>query len=411
MTRTRRLDVLVLVVLVGALLAAALHYWQGYYLEKPYPFNTPLYQPGDKFEPAAPGLGGHFFGDWYEVWRQVRAPSAYVTPGLAPSNYFPFTHFLFKPLAWMGYPASTAIFLLGSWVLIALAIWLALGSEDRIRKGIACVALAGLSYPVLFALDRGNVELTIFLLLWLSLALIERTRYMAAAVPLAIAASMKLVPLLLAAVFVAERKWRALLLTIGLTVGLSVIALLAMHGGFSQNVHGLRQGLHDFSNIEQSESGHHSLQHGTSIRGLLAVLVGEGWSWLKGPLDAQRYISYGIGAVFVTGALLLPLLLWERVALLVITLIVVPPVSFDYRLIHLLLPILLLLRQARPVPRLPVLLLALMLVPKSLPVLYADINIGTVLNPLLLLALGVTILVSANRRRRGRNNLAAAPSF
>jgi hypothetical protein len=105
----------------------------------------------------------------------------------------------------------------------------------------------------------------------------------------------------------------------------------------------------------------------------------------------------------------LPLALWERVALLVATLVLVPPVSYDYRLIHVLLPILLLLRFPGPVRTAAVVLLGIVLIPKGLPVLFADVNIGTVINPLALLALGgVLTWTGISRLRAGEGRLLAA---
>ena len=399
MTPARRVDILTLVVLAGFVLAVGLAYWQGYYLAKPYPYDTFLFNPGDKFAADAPGVGVHFFGDWYGTWRQTRAGSPYVSAGLPyPSNYFPFTHLMFKPLSWFGYAASTVLLLGVSWLLLLWAVWRSTPIEDRVRRAIAVLVIGVLSYPVLFAIDRGNVELVIFLLLWAALLLVERTRYVAAAVPLALAASMKLVPLLLAAVFIPLRQWKALALSVGLTAVLSGLALLTFDGSLGDNVDGLRQGLDNFS--ETTEGGAHGLQHNSTIRGLFEVLEQEGWSWLGWAADGHRPIAILVGLVFTGAAILLPLALWERVTLLVVTFILVPPVSYDYRLIHVLLPVLLLMRFARPVPLAAVLLLGFVLIPKGLPILFADVTIGTVLNPLALLALGALVAVTGLRRRQ-----------
>jgi hypothetical protein len=79
--------------------------------------------------------------------------------------------------------------------------------------------------------------------------------------------------------------------------------------------------------------------------------------------------------------------------------ILVPSVSYEYRMIHVYLPLLLFLAvvESRRADALYVALFGLLLIPKGLPILYADVNIGTVVNPLLLVALMVAVVIDAAR--------------
>jgi hypothetical protein len=211
------------------------------------------------------------------------------------------------------------------------------------------------------------------------------------------AAAMKGTPLILAGIFLAKRQWAAAALSVVLTGLLTLVGFLIMDGSLTDNFDGLRDALEVFANT--TEGGVAGLEHSTTIRGLLEVTAHEGW--LPDAFADTWQLFAGVALVaFAAAAILLPLELWERVAILVVAMILVPPTSFDYRLIHLLLPVLLLLRAARPPLAAVVVMLGLALIPKGLPILYEGVDIGTVVNPLLLLGVGGTLTVVGVRRRR-----------
>jgi Glycosyltransferase family 87 len=381
--------------------AAGAAYVQGYYYAKPYPFSTFLFNPSDKFVPGAPGVGTHYFGDLYGLWRHTRDANPYRHPSIPyPSNYLPFTHVLFKPLSWLSYPIASAGFLIGSLLATMAICWRWIEAQERVVHALLTLIIACLSYPVLFALDRGNVDILGFILLWLMIEAISRGAWTAAAVLLALGASMKGVPGILILLFVPARQWRAALLAIGLTVALSVVGLAIMHGGIVDNFNGLRDAIQSFNRtVDQGTTG---LQHDSSIHGLLAVL--EHWG-LGGATGAAAALSAVLVVVAVLGSLLLPLALWERLTVLTVAFILAPTVTFDYRLVFMLLPVGVVLsgRHTPEVPAYVIVLFGLLLIPKEWPLLWADVGLGTLVNPLLMLGLfGVALAGGVARRRQGR---------
>lgn len=391
-----RTNLLLLIVVVGFVIATAAHYWLGVYLGRPHPENTFLFTPMDRFVDGAPGVGVHFFGDLYGTWRHTMDANPYTEPSLFyPSNYFPFTHVLFEPLTWMSYPAAAAVFLIGSALGILSSIWAWLADRDGLRRALTAVVLTFMTYPVLYALDRGNIETVILLLAFAFLALVVRERPLLAAVPLAVAASLKLTPLILVLVFVARRQWRAAALAVVLTALLTLIGLLVLEGGLSDNVAALADALRGFTAAGE-ENPATSLRYNTSITALFGVAAHE-VSWL-GWLEGLATPASALFLVASCAVAVLPRLeLWQRTTLLVVAMILVQPVSYDYRLIHLLLPLLLMLRARTPVPVAALVLLAFVLVPKTLPLLFADVGVSTILNPLALLALSGVVAAGVLR--------------
>jgi hypothetical protein len=393
-----RTTLLLLLVVVGFLIAVGVHYWLAYYLGRPYPESTFLFTPADRFVDGAPGVGVHFFGDFYGTWRHTLDADPYGAPSLFyRSNYFPFTHLLFEPATWLSYPAATAVFLVGSGLGILGAVWAALADRDGLRRALTAVVLTFMTYPVLIALDRGNIETALLLLLLAFLALYARGRPMAAAVPLAMAAAMKLTPLILVLLFVVRRQWRATALTVALTVLLTLAGLLFIPGNLADNADAALEAIRGFTSAAEDDPTA-GVRYNTSVTGLFEVASRE-WSWAEGVRFLATPLSALLLVVSCAVALLPRLELWERVTLLVVAMILVPPVSYDYRLIHLLLPVLLMLRARTPVPVAAVVLLALVLVPKTVPLLFDNVGASTIVNPLLLLAVAGIVVAGAVRRR------------
>lgn len=401
MSGRRRAEVLAIIVLGGFIVAVAAHYMLAFYQGRLYPFSTFLFRPSDRFASEAPGFGNHIFGDLYGTWQHTKDGSPYLAPGVFyPSNYLPAAHLLLKPLSWFSYRVAAGIFLIGCLVGVIALFWRRIDVEDRLTRSLLTLVLGCLTYPVLFALDRGNVDLLVFFALWAMLELIVRGRWMWAAAALSVAASMKGIPAVFVLLFLQARQWRAIALTVAMSLGLTLTALAIMEGGIVDNVEALRASLRGFD--AASTHGTQGLQHVSTVAGLLGV-VEHFVGWASGLAHAAPVISASLLCVIITATMFLPLELWERLTLLTVAAIIVPTVSYDYRLTLILLPILLVLSE-REAPRLPMtvlVLFGLLLVPKGLPVLWADVGLGSFANPLLML--GLVGVVSSGGIRRWRS--------
>jgi hypothetical protein len=82
-----------------------------------------------------------------------------------------------------------------------------------------------LSYPLAFLLDRGNIEAVIWALVLLGIVAYTRNRMFTSAILWALAASMKIFPCLLFAMFLAKRKYRLFGFAIAATAMLTLLAL------------------------------------------------------------------------------------------------------------------------------------------------------------------------------------------
>lgn len=395
---------LVLGLVAGMSFAVAAHYVQGAYLGREYPFSTFLFRPTDLFVTGGPQIGGHAFGDFYATWKHSGDASPYLAPSVPfPSNYLPFTHVLLKPLTWLPYSVAFAVFNLAVLITVPLLLWRELRDVPTPLGLLAAFVIGLLNYPVLFLLDRGNLEGVILLML-LGVGLAVRAhRWPWAALLIALAGAMKGFPLVFLLLLVAHRKWRWAGASVVGFASLTVLSLATMAGGARTNLQALRGGLSAFGASAASDNG---LQHSSSLQGMLSVAARQ----LPTLSDLVQYggvLSLAVLVVASAACASGRLTNGETTAVCAALMVLVPSVSYDYRLAHLLVPVLLLLRAPVGPMRVAVLgLLGAVLVPKGLPVLFAEVNIATVVNPLLLLTLvGVLSAAAVTRDVKSRQEL------
>ena len=398
MSRERKTAWLVSIVLLGFVVAVAAHYVVGQYVLRGYPYSTFLFTPQDTTGfPGAPNvLGTHYFGDFFEPWILSQGPHPYVgQPLAAPSSYFPLTHILLFPFAQLSFKLALALYLTGFAAVLAALVYRSAGG-DRLARLQATLVLTVCSTPVLFLVDRANIEGVLFLALVGMLFAYRRDRFYLAAVLLAIPVAMKGSAGVFWLLFLFDHRFLALLLSVTTTALASLASLLVLPGTTSANFDGLHHALKLLT--KATDQGTVGLRQSVSLKSAFSGLgrLDDHFNFF---LSHYALVSLVLLLAVAVALWRLRLELWQRVALLSAAMIVVPSVSYEYRMIHVYLPLVLflLVAERRRSDVLYVVLFGLLLVPKGLPILYADVNIGTVLNPLLLVALMGTVVIDAAR--------------
>ena len=403
-TKRRRVRLLVTIVLLGTVISIAFHYAMGYWRQSGYPYSTFLFLPGDHFN------------DWDNPYLYAQA---FLHGNPAPFVYFPFAFLVVAAATVL--PMRVGFFLLIA-VFLAVMVKMLRGwvvdIEDsrlvRLQYGFILVAL---SYPVLFALDRTNLELLIFVFLaGFFYFLYVRDKLWLAALALAAAISFKLYPATLLVLLLAERRFKTLLLTIALaialTIGGSVILATASGRGVGNVWHmALAEKSVNQQNMVDASGG---IAHSHTLWGLtrLPLMLRD-----LGPTHWQTSTyAFLVAALFVLLAwhvVFRESERWKRVALLVVASILLPYVSGDYTLIQMYFPLVFFLNSRR-VSRYDVVYTALFAV-ILIPVDYlyfrhhqiVDVSISAVVYPLALLALMLLAVLDRSTREQGAPKLGA----
>jgi hypothetical protein len=389
-----KIGLLVLIIIIGFTAAVIYHYVVGYYLGRPWPANTFLHKPI-----------AHFW-DFTLVVRQSADlyPFAKDIGGFAGSPFGQFVGYLFSVLraTWL------QLFLFfGSFfaVLIIMTRHYLYGMKSRLDSHgwLALFAITFLTYPVLFAVDRGNFDLLACALIFLFAFTYGNQKYRASAVFLSLAIAIKPIVVVLGLIYLFDKRYKEILLVIFNVVFLTTLSLSLFKGGLFLEI---RKYLDALSFTAGYLSSGNQQAFNSDLYGLLTVatqFIGNRLGrdvYLPGYPEARYYYAIAAIVVFIYFAVYLwrnhpPL--WQMLAVLTILLILLPFNSADYRLTYLLVPLVMYLGSRKPARHelLIVILWGLLLIPKNYYTIQSFQNIGVVINPLLLIALLISIIPGA----------------
>ncbi len=358
--RHQRASVLILIVIVGFFVAVCYIYARGVYLNEPYPSNTFLFVPTARFT------------DFTEVVREGGSLRPYLKYESAQYPLLVIAAYLFSLLPRVYSYWVYVMLWAGAFVGLAFA-FLRVGTWYE--RALAVFGLIFLSYPFLITIDRGNFEGLVFVLVMAFGYFFVKRKYWIAAAFLAMAAAMKLLPILLVLLFLRERKYRAVALSVLLTGALMLVSLKAFHGGVRANLDYIIHGSNllanttfgSFTSIDKN-----LVQRGVSIFTLIKIVLIETGSHVSTAPDNFLIIYVAVaglaGVLMCAYAVFVERTLWKRVAILVFAMIMLPSISADYKLLYVFFPAFLFIGSTEERSRLEPVYLALfglLLIPKS----------------------------------------------
>jgi Glycosyltransferase family 87 len=386
MTRDAKIATLTAIIATGFVTTVMFYYYRSFYQQAVFPGNSFL----------VPGLFRDFIVAW-QSWRSCE----FNCVGLNGSPYFPGTFLFVNVLAWIPDPGQGARTLVTLYVaFFAIYTYLSVKTNlvsASIRDTVICTLMA---YPVLLEIVTANVEAILFAFLVLFVYAYKRGNFALSVVALAVCIAMKGYPAVFAVVYLADRRYRDLLALIQWVIVLSIVPLLVFHGGLQSGITGYLSRLHNnqalYSNIQVVGFApwSHSLLNG------FRLLVGPNFQAME-----QLFFPYLLFALASFAAVTLYLIFvertfWKRIAILTVTMCVLPYTSADYTLIHFFIPIYLFINHLsnesdKRFDALVIILFALLMVPKTWITLWGNPywNINIVLDPIIMVALVAAIVV------------------
>ncbi len=239
------------------------------------------------------------------------------------------------------YVAFSAFVFVGAASLFAAHLW----RQSRLASiQIIFWPTLFLFHPTWFLIDRGNIEIVIWVLIAGGVFLFAKQRSVPAAVLFAIAASMKIYPSLLCLLFWKRREKVAIMTAIGVFISLTVGSYWLVGPSMAQAFRDSRSSAVFMSQTQLAPLQPHVLRWDHSVFAFAkhtAYLYRHrfnGWhedafnfnSWIR-PYTWIAVIAFA--AVYLLRLRCLPLL--NQVIALIILAILLPFVSYDYTLVHL----------------------------------------------------------------------------
>lgn len=230
-------------------------------------------------------------------------------------------------------------------VLLLLALLAALAFTLRLRRTRLSYLQSGwivattvlLSYPLLFELKQGNVELFICLLVGGGVWCFLHERWHTAAVLFGIAGAMKLFPFVYLGLFLAKRRYNVVVTAVITAVVVTLASLRYLDPSISVAWHGIAANLAYYQRTVVLDI-RREIGFDHSFFGLMKTRHFVTWPLnLRLRLNAYLALAACGGLVlFVLRIRYLPVI--NQVLCLCVASVLLPPVSYDYTLLHLYIP-------------------------------------------------------------------------
>jgi hypothetical protein len=179
---------------------------------------------------------------------------------------------------------------------------------------------------------------------------------------------MKLYPAVFGVMFIADKKYRPLAISVVLTLFLTAISAMSYKGGITASYAGLMHNLNEFSGYITSYEG---FRYNSS---LFFPMIFSFSDFAEPELIRQLYpyIAMTVFLLIFAYIVCFENELWKRVSLLTFMILLLPQISFDYKLINLFIPLVLFV-DTKTVSRFSTLyavIFGLLLIPKDYIVIF-----------------------------------------
>lgn len=398
-----KLKIAKLLILTSFIFSCYQVYIRAFYYEDPISKVTFLGPVPDKYSYfKGKSIGNHIFGDLHGTILQSKSNNPYLPNlNIYRSNYPPFAHILVLPILKFQYLIQVAIFQVVTLLSVLGITYLFLREKDYLSHLENFLIFGFCLYPTQFLYDRGNLESLAFLFTGFFVYSIQQNHFLRSSLYLGTAAAIKITPLGLILILVFKRKWKATILSILAFLALCYISFEYYRVYDKQVFNTFYHSIRNYS--QASILGEDAVRANSSLYALFksapiifphAHLMHKIVHFLqnKGYLGFL-FILYG--SCLVTFFLNSYMKFWEVVTVALFLLMISQPSSFDYRLIHLLIPFFLIIRDTKNTCKwswLFAIIFILIFWPKNLFFIgKGQIGVGSFLNPLLML-LGIILI-------------------
>lgn len=302
-----------------------------------WPESSFLFNPGVRYT------------DWTISWAQGNKPNPYLNnpPGLG-ATYFPFAYIAFRALGSLTAIQAVLAYFALSFVAIA-TVWICwfrrqrkLWRGDSRSSVVAMLTLIiiAFNYPMLFAIDRGNIDPLMLGLVFAALELAKRRYRAIGGLVLAIGAASKAFPLA-ALLYWVRRRWlvASVVTVIGFLVLIAVPAAI-FQGELVTTLRAFRVNMGEFRSLYVlgRAASHYSADWLGATQavgrwyGLSLDIAGIVYWYEKATTALAVILS--VLAVFVVRES------WRELLAIVLIMLVFPNVTNDYKLVFLTIPLL-----------------------------------------------------------------------
>lgn len=360
MEKSQKVTLLATIILVGFAFGVIYHFVLGFYDGMKPPFNSFVY-------PSYKALC-----DFVEVLPFIKDfnPYKFVTPWIA---YFPLAYIVLFPFTLI----KNAIFAYCIFLSIFLAFFIpvnvkmfACKSLSKLQNFQNIFILTFLSYPFLYAVDKGNLDLFLFIILALAVYTFKKEKYFISAVLFAFENAMKPFPVLFLLLFLYKKRYKEFFLSILLSGLLVLGGFMALNGDFFDKISVFIQDIGLMSGIYYNFDNFGLTFTSSLFYPLKWLFCKIGEVPLLSTIKFVYYynIFYKFAVVAIVFFTWREKVFWKQITLLTTSMLLLPYLIYDHKLIFLFIPLWLFVnaKEKTKFDLAYTLLFALMFIPKNI---------------------------------------------
>lgn len=333
MEKSKKVLILSTIVLAGFVSEVIVHYILGFYFRLGHFYNTFL---------SAPEMA---FSDFIGVLSKIKSMNPYSLPANW-QNYFPLSFIILFPFtfiknAFVAYCIFTSFFMT---FFITLNIkFLNCENLSRLANFQNIFILTLLSYPILYVIDRGNIDMIIFIFFACFAYFFNAEKYKLSAICLAIVNAMKPFAFLFWILFLFKKRYKECLLSILTTIVLIIAGFMFFKGNILYQFNILLESwVYFVKEYIYAVNNNFGMVNSSSLFALLKLIF---CNLTVKPIISTFILAkiYNVLSLFMTGFIAFfafkEKVFWKQLMLLTLYMALVPSVVLDYKLIFLFIPL------------------------------------------------------------------------
>lgn len=404
-TNKKRLMTIFLVTITGFLVALFYCYIMGHYLGKSYPYDSFLFIASDRHN------------DYFITIKHTFDTYSSISAG---AGYFPFMYITLIPFTLLPKFASLFAYFFVFCLIYFISSYSTLKDENKLQSLAVCLILFAISFPFLFLIDRGNVEATVYVFVLLFIYFYRKTKFTASAVFLAMAISCKFFPVIFSIIYLKDKKYKEFFKVVAFSLIFTLGSFLLLKCDLQMLINNLSFFNKNYFVGNWGLPFSHSLH--TLVKAILAFFnqynilsANQVKNIVNFEISIYTYVVLFFIAILAIYTIVFEKVTWRIITLLTIGMLLFANVSFDYRLIYLMIPIMLFIISNEKLTNKSNIfygiLFGLMLIPKNYYITdfsFSTANIGGIINPLLFIIMIVAIMKDG---LKGKNIAASIKTY
>lgn len=399
MGKSDKVTILSVIILVGFVFGVIYCYSTSLYLNLGFHNNSFLYPAIGSFcdfkdlLPYAKDLHPFNINNRLTLWV-VYFPLAYIF-------LYPFAHIKSFILSYSIYMSGFIFYLLFMNIKVFYCKDL---NKTQNFQNIFTITL--ISYPVLYILDKGNTDTVLFILLGLFVYAFKSEKYLLAAVLLAVENAFKPFPILFLLFFLLKKRYKEFFLSIILTAIMVIGGFMMLKGNVINQIAYLILNLKLFkAAYALSAFRDYGMGYASSLFMLLKLVLCKMTikPTISTVLLTKFYDYFSLIVTFITIYFVCKeKTFWKQLTLLICNFLILPYVTYDYKLIFLFIPLWLFVSEINKskFDLAYTILFGLLFIPKHIVISYPQLShtmanwfsLSIIINPILLIILSLLII-------------------